>query len=50
MSNLGLFIAGVVVTIPVALGLAALIYAAVLDGRENDRIQAEGASDQSTTS
>lgn len=50
MSNTGLFIAGVVVTIPAALGMAALIYAAIVDGRENDRIQAEGKSDEPTSS
>ena len=48
MSNTGLFIAGVVVTIPAALGMAALIYAAMVDGRENDKIQAEQKSDEST--
>lgn len=50
MSNTGLFIAGVVVTIPAALGMAALIYAAIVDGRENDRIQAERKSDEPTSS
>ena len=48
MSNLGLLIAGAVVSIPAALGMAALIYAAVADGRENDRIQAEGDTDEVT--
>ena len=41
MSNLWLFIAGVGVSIPVALGIGGLIYAAVLDGRAHDAIQAD---------
>ena len=41
MSNVGLFIAGVLVTIPAFLGIVGLIVAAVADGRENDRIHAE---------
>jgi len=41
MSNVGLFIAGVLVTIPAFLGIVLLIVAAVADGRENDRIHAE---------
>ena len=41
MSSAGLFIAGVAVTIPAALGIVGLIIAAVADGRENDRIHAE---------
>ncbi len=41
MSNVGLFIAGVLVTIPAFLGIVGLIFAAVADGRENDRIHAE---------
>ena len=44
--SLSCFIAGVVVSIPVALGMGALIYGAILDGRENDRIQAEGNPDE----
>ncbi|MCX6411062.1 MAG: hypothetical protein NTZ81_01680 [Actinobacteria bacterium] len=45
MSNTALFIAGVVVSIPAALGMGALIWAAVVDGRENDKIQDEQKSD-----
>jgi hypothetical protein len=41
MSNVGLFIAGVLITIPAFLGIVGLIVAAVADGRENDRIHAE---------
>jgi hypothetical protein len=41
MSNVGLFIAGVLITIPASLGIVGLIVAAVADGRENDRIHAE---------
>ena len=41
MSNVGLFIAGVLITIPAFLGIVGLIIAAVADGRENDRLQAE---------
>jgi hypothetical protein len=41
MSNVGLFIAGVAITIPAALGIVGLIFAAIADGRENDRIHAE---------
>lgn len=38
MSELALFIVGLLITIPVGGVIAALVYAAVLDGRENDRI------------
>ena len=38
MSDIGLFLAGVAITIPAALGI---IFAAIADGRENDRIQTE---------
>ncbi|MEI7761273.1 MAG: hypothetical protein WCJ67_10995 [Thermoleophilia bacterium] len=44
MSNAGLFLLGVAVTIPAAAGIAALIFAAMADGRENDRIQAQRQS------
>jgi hypothetical protein len=43
MSNLQLFIVGVVVAIPTAASMAALILAAIADGRDNDRIQAQKA-------
>ena len=49
MSNVGLFLAGVAVTIPAALGIVGLLFAAVADGRENDRIQAQRKSDESTS-
>jgi hypothetical protein len=45
MSNVGLFIAGVAVTIPAAAGIVGLLLAAVADGRENDRIQAQLSQD-----
>ena len=49
MSNVGLFIAGFLITIPAFLGIVGLIVAAVADGRENDRIHAEReASDPSS--
>jgi hypothetical protein len=41
MSNVGLFIIGSIITIPVAGGLYGLLRAALIDGRENDRVQAE---------
>jgi hypothetical protein len=41
MSDVGLFIAGVLVTIPAAAGIVGLLWAAIADGRENDRIQAQ---------
>lgn len=45
MDDVGLFIAGVLITIPAAAGIIALIFAAVADGRENDRIQAQQQSE-----
>ena len=41
MSDIGLFIFGVLITIPAAAGVIGLLYAAALDGRENDRNQAQ---------
>ena len=41
MSNLGLFITGVIASTPAAGGVCVLIRAAIADGRENDRIHAE---------
>jgi hypothetical protein len=41
MSDIGLFILGVLITIPAAAGVIGLFYAAVLDGRENDRNEAQ---------
>lgn len=40
MSDVGLFILGVLITLPAAAGIVGLLYAAVLDGRDNDRIKA----------
>jgi hypothetical protein len=45
MSNLALFLVGVAVTIPASLGIVGLILAAIADGRENDRMQAQIATD-----
>ena len=45
MSDLSLFLVGIAVTIPAALGIVGLLLAAVADGRENDRIHAEIAAD-----
>ncbi len=41
VSNLALFFVGVAVTIPASIGIVGLILAAIADGRENDRIQAQ---------
>lgn len=46
MSNVGLFIAGVAVTIPAAAGILGLILAAIADGHENDRVQARLAESE----
>jgi hypothetical protein len=40
MGDVGLFVAGVLITIPAAGGIVSLVVAAIADGRENDRIQA----------
>jgi hypothetical protein len=45
MSDLSLFIIGVIFTIPAAAGVVGLLLAAVADGRENDRIQAQLAEE-----
>lgn len=45
MSDLSLFIMGLAVTIPAAAGIVGLLLAAIADGRENDRIQAQLARD-----
>ena len=37
MSNLNLFLAGLLVTIPAATAVVGLVLAAMADGRENDR-------------
>ena len=39
MSDFGLFLLGVAVTIPATVGVLGLVLAAIADGRENDRIQ-----------
>ncbi len=41
MGDLGLFIAGFIITIPAAGGIVGLILAAVADGREHERINAQ---------
>ena len=41
MSNLQLFVVGVVVAIPAAASMVALVLAAIADGREDDRNQAQ---------
>ncbi len=41
MDDVWLFMAGVAFTIPAAAGIIALIFAAIADGRENDRISAQ---------
>ena len=49
MGDLGLFIAGFLITIPAAAGIVGLIFAAISDGGENDRIQAEQQKNGGTT-
>lgn len=49
MSNVGLFLAGVAVTIPAALGIVGLVVTAVADGRENDRINAQQEAEGRTS-
>lgn len=49
MGDVGLFIAGFLITIPAAAGIVVLVIAAIADGRENDRIQAQQRSDERTT-
>ena len=49
MGDVGLFIAGFIITIPAAAGIVLLIFAAVSDGRENDRIQAQQQENGGTT-
>ena len=39
MSTLGLFLVGVAVSIPAAAGIVGLVWAAIADGRDNDRDQ-----------
>jgi len=41
VSDVGLFILGVLITMPAAAGIVGLLYAAVLDGRENDKVTAQ---------
>jgi len=41
MGDASLFIAGFLITIPAAAGIVGLVIAAIADGRENDRIQAQ---------
>ena len=49
MGDVGLFIAGVLITIPAAAGIIGLVLAAISDGRENDRIQAQQQKNGGTT-
>ena len=49
MSNVGLFITGVISSLPAAAAVYVLIRAAIADGRENDRIQAEIAHREPAT-
>ena len=49
MGDVGLFMAGVLITIPAAAGIVGLIIAAIADGRENDRIQAQQQKHGGTT-
>ena len=48
MGDVGLFIAGFLITIPAVAGIVVLVLAAIADGRENDRIQAQQRSDERT--
>lgn len=48
MSDVSLFITGLAVMIPAAAGIVGLLLAAIADGRENDRIQAQLAQDGAT--
>ena len=48
MDDVGLFIAGVLITIPAAAGIVGLVIAAIADGRENDRIQAQRKAEEGT--
>ena len=43
MSDVALFLVGLAVTITAAAGIVGLVLAAIADGRENDRIQAQRA-------
>jgi hypothetical protein len=43
MSDLQLFVVGVVVAIPAGASMIALVLAAIADGRENERFQAQQA-------
>ena len=45
MSDLQLFVVGVVVAIPAGASMIALVLAAIADGRENDRIQTKKRGD-----
>ncbi len=48
MGDVGLFIAGVLITIPAAAGIVGLVIAAIADGRENDRINAQAHPDDTS--
>jgi hypothetical protein len=49
MSDVGLFILGVLITIPAAAGIIGLLYAAVLDGRDNDRVTEQLKQDDTSS-
>ena len=49
MGDVGLFIAGFLITIPAAAGIVVLVIAAIADGRENDRVQARRQKNGGTT-
>ena len=48
MSEAGLFIVGTVITLLAGTGIGGLTFAAIADGRDNDRIQAERIEREST--
>ena len=41
MSSLSLFLVGIGVSVPAAAGIITLVFAAIADGRDNDRSQKE---------
>ena len=49
MGDVGLFLAGVLITIPAAAGIVGLVIAAISDGRENDRLKEQQRLQDPTT-
>ena len=47
MNNVGIFVAGIAISIPAAIGIIGLLIAAVSDGRENSRAQEQWDPDAS---